>query len=61
MNWVRCRRDNPMVCLYDKGTTWHSRPEGATLSHPGEEEGCHCEARPYLIEHKIEITLKKPK
>ncbi|MDR2815168.1 MAG: hypothetical protein LBB62_00465 [Proteiniphilum sp.] len=58
MHWVRCRFDDPAVCSYDNGTTWQPRPEGATISHPGEEDGCHCEAHPYLIENKIELKVK---
>jgi len=50
--WVRCRRDDPTVCSYDNGTTWQPRPEGATLSYPGEEAGCHCEAHPYRMEFR---------
>jgi hypothetical protein len=59
MNWVRCRWDDPTVCSYDNGETWQPRREGATHSHPGEEEGCRCEAHPYLIEQKIEIKIKR--
>jgi len=57
LNHRRCRFDDPTVCSYDMGTTWRQRPKEATLSHPGEEEGCRCEAHPYYIENKIEIKL----
>jgi uncharacterized protein with gpF-like domain len=59
MNWLRCRRDDPTVCSYDGGTTWVPRPKGATLSHPGDEDGCRCEAHPYRIENRIELKIKK--
>jgi uncharacterized protein with gpF-like domain len=59
MQWVRCRWDDPTVCSYDNGETWKPRPEGATHTHPGEEEDCRCEAHPYLIEQKIEIKIKR--
>jgi hypothetical protein len=57
MDWVRCRWDDPTVCSYDNGETWQPRPKGATLSHPGKEDGCCCEAHPYLIEHKSNIKI----
>jgi tetratricopeptide (TPR) repeat protein len=60
MNWVRCRMDDPTVCSYDNGTTWQSRPEGAIRLHPGEEDGCNCEAHPYRIEHRVELKIKTP-
>jgi uncharacterized protein with gpF-like domain len=59
MNWLRCRWDDPTVCSYDNGMTWKPRPKGATLKHPGDEEGCRCRAHPYLIEHEIELKIKR--
>jgi hypothetical protein len=60
LNWVRCRWDNPTVCSYDNGVTWHPRPAGATFSHPGQEDGCNCEAPPYRIEHRVDLKIKAP-
>ena len=42
-----CKWADPKVYSDDGGKTWKDRPEGATLFHPGEEEGCRCTALSY--------------
>jgi len=42
-----CKWADSAVYSTDGGKTWKPRPSGATLTHPGEEEGCRCTALSY--------------
>ena len=37
-----CRWDDSTVYSRTKGKTWIPRPKGASLTHPGEKDGCRC-------------------
>jgi uncharacterized protein with gpF-like domain len=50
MDGLLCRWADPTVYSRNKGKDWIPRPEGAALTHPGEEDGCRCCALSYLDE-----------
>ena len=50
MDGKLCRWADPTVYSRNKGKDWIPRPKGASLTHPGEEDGCRCTALSYQPE-----------
>jgi hypothetical protein len=47
MDGKLCKWADPTVYSSNGGKAWKSRPKGAVLGHPGEEDGCRCTALSY--------------
>jgi hypothetical protein len=50
MDGKLCLWADPTVYSQTKGKDWIPRPKGASLTHPGEEDGCRCTAIAYQPE-----------